>query len=528
MTVQFNYSDFDGVGNEIEFGLLDGDGFPLLMFNSPRLFHAGFDNIIATNAKMIIDAAYKQMKTNDYITKNMVSAEEDHGKDVIEHNRDENGALLKLIKALEASDSSSLFDDVYISVSTVEELRDAYKIVRDHKFSVCQIDVSELSDEDLLQTLPLCSDNSDILYITKYSYTRENIDSSLFGASCKDTVYTLKVMQQIKNTIMKYNLSPLEKYMFVYDFVRSRIYKKGTIKDDYMKSRDIARILQEDEIVCAGFANLMASILNMLGIESDVMLLSSLTKKGFGHARVVSHVKDDKYSVNNILVSDPTFECKKDQEDLTYLDHYIYCGRSMSLFGSAYANQYVPKTHQYFDARKIKEVFAKNDPQCLSFYVSRIKQIYKVLGRENECPYSYEYPVFSCDKDDLESNVKRAYSFLNQPLKYETFIRCLYQVRKIEHVIDPITYPFSLGKMEEIIDGSCLQSREDKLLYLIFGGKSLSELLNEDSISSGGVEEDIGRVQVLSSLKQISNSLSSINDKNTITVAEAQKCLIKK
>lgn len=155
------------------------------------------------------------------------------------------------------------------------------------------------------------------------------------------------------------DMSPFEKYIYAYDITK-QFKKYNTPKkdnknienlsqDEYMKikflSRDLYQILDNDYIVCVGFSNLLIDLLNKLGIDNIALPVyvdtslskavkqlnipkeewknmtpeekhrliirqqSYIPKDDFGgHRRLLVNIKDEKYGIDGIYVSDPTWD----------------------------------------------------------------------------------------------------------------------------------------------------------------------------------------------------------------------------
>lgn len=155
------------------------------------------------------------------------------------------------------------------------------------------------------------------------------------------------------------NLSPLEKMVYAYDitkkFKKYKLPKKDNRNvvnrsyDEKLKirslSRDLYKILDNDYIVCVGFANLLHDLLSKLGIDSisqsvDIDLarhksikqlrdnnknwkelspqekyklisqqVSYIPKDSYeGHRRLMVRIKDEKYGIDGLYISDPTWD----------------------------------------------------------------------------------------------------------------------------------------------------------------------------------------------------------------------------
>lgn len=127
-------------------------------------------------------------------------------------------------------------------------------------------------------------------------------------------LYNLSLLvDEITTKINKFNLSTLEKIVYVYDFVKKREYHDC---DDKRNSRDLDKVVKGEDIVCVGYSNLFNAILKSLNINCRA-LISTKAK----HQRSVVYVKDDKYGIDGLYVFDPTWDSKKSD---AYIDNYNY------------------------------------------------------------------------------------------------------------------------------------------------------------------------------------------------------------
>ena len=67
---------------------------------------------------------------------------------------------------------------------------------------------------------------------------------------------TVKVIDDIVKDIEKFNFSPLEKIMYVYDIVRDKVYAEVDENEDKNISRNLSSVLLGNKIVCVGYAKI--------------------------------------------------------------------------------------------------------------------------------------------------------------------------------------------------------------------------------------------------------------------------------
>lgn len=150
-------------------------------------------------------------------------------------------------------------------------------------------------------------DNYDI----KINYQEQN-----HPIGVHDLYETAAIIDEVIKEIERYNLSPLERIIYVYDKVKKRKYKKSD--KDESDSRDLDKVLHGDNIVCVGFSNLFNAVLISLGIKAIPLISIEAW-----HQRSLVYIKDEKYSLNGVYVFDPTNDSRRNSE---YIDNYTYFG----------------------------------------------------------------------------------------------------------------------------------------------------------------------------------------------------------
>lgn len=130
-----------------------------------------------------------------------------------------------------------------------------------------------------------------------------------------------KLIEPIKNA----NLSPYEKYLAVYNIVKNfKPYKEN--KNNKYESRYLRYILNNEYIVCVGFANLLTTLLNKInipamniGVGIDTSYDSGFTLEDkpteiAGHQRNIIKIDDEKYNIHGIFLADATWDNSMKQD----------------------------------------------------------------------------------------------------------------------------------------------------------------------------------------------------------------------
>lgn len=119
------------------------------------------------------------------------------------------------------------------------------------------------------------------------------------------------LIEPIKNS----NLSPFEKFLAVYNIVKQyKIYQDNNLEKD--KSRDLKYILNNEYMVCVGFAKLLVELLNRLDIPATtkrITIIENLYQSSL-HLRSLVKIDDDKYNIHGIYLSDPTWDNNLDND----------------------------------------------------------------------------------------------------------------------------------------------------------------------------------------------------------------------
>jgi len=395
----------------------------------------------------------------------------------------------------------------------VELLKDKVKVLYLYNFSLQQI-------TELINVVKF---NDDVRFVTKYNYK----DS----CSKDELLDVVNFLNNIVSYVKRYDLSPLEISIFVYDLIRERKYDEvynerekfknvdpfDDLSEAFSESRSISKIINSDKIVCAGFANLYSAILELLGIKSETVKYYPNGEKKAGHMSNIIYLKDEKYNIDGIFECDPTFDRIYDKDR-----NYDY---------KKTLNKYYHFANPVFGAFAIKKINdLTSNSSILSIINSGMKRIEKLL--DLDVPYSilcndlevltskieviknkmnckkynelYNYVVGLKDKISLSESYEK-----NEILKLlkeiskkifwsiipdDDFSYALYKVKLIEHSIDKDKYPLTGEVIKKSVDSRLIISDEIKKLY-----KDYIKRIEKDD------ELDIARTELISVFHKISN-----------------------
>lgn len=229
-------------------------------------------------------------------------------------------------------------------------------------------------------------------YVNELKYF-DNIEVNLIGkvTPLKDYLkYEKRLFELIAPAV---NYSPFEKYLYAYNVVKHfKEYKEND--ENRQAARNIYQILDNDYMVCVGYANLLGDLLEKLGIENsnygvtietgldgipneerplpDFVYdeksggLKELGSDPGGHARRMIHLVDPKYDIDGYYFADPTWDNNMEHDTYNYalmtqeeyigLDRYDYYKINSvdELFFVKSLEEFYLKTNIYLDKNRKK------------------------------------------------------------------------------------------------------------------------------------------------------------------------------
>lgn len=147
------------------------------------------------------------------------------------------------------------------------------------------------------------------------------IDNDSYDYKKEEFLKEDEKLEQLAGRVRDANLSPYEKYLAVYNIVKQfKPYKEN--KEEKDKARNLRYILDDNNeyIVCVGYAKLLTTLLNKVGIPSynisvgvDTSYDAGFTKEDIptdivGHQRNIIKIDDDKYNIHGVFVADATWD----------------------------------------------------------------------------------------------------------------------------------------------------------------------------------------------------------------------------
>lgn len=270
--------------------------------------------------------------------------------------------------------------------------------------------ISLISYKKLIEDFGVENINELNVYIDYQKNNSPILISMVYKISC--------IINAVVEEINSYDLSPLEKIMFVYDRVKYRLYEDDL--DDINSSRDLDKVLNGDKIVCAGYSNLFTAVLTSLGINSIPVIDLNIK-----HQRSLAYIKDAKYNIDGVYAFDPTWDKRKNKDDINYIDRYDYflmpLVRSMN---SCYC--------------EISELLELDKETILKIIDGKdMDSALKVLDRLNILFTLVDAKYIPDDKYYVVEEIAKQYDraigkYYSNEISFENFINLLYRVRVVE------------------------------------------------------------------------------------------------
>lgn len=283
------------------------------------------------------------------------------------------------------SETNSKFDNIdsflYVSVNDIETIKKYVELKENNLLNYTIV----FEYESWLFDSFLISDNINYFKTIK---DKKDIYFDLGGDKLFDLEQIIKddeFLDYSVQDIKKSDLSPFEKYLAVYDIVKNIKYYNNNsngVEPGYIyygaEPRNIYLILNNNYIVCAGYARLLETLLKRIGMDVTY-LISSTEKKDETHSIVALKIKDEKYNLDGIYLSDPTMD---NPMFFSIEKRNDYDGILFKLKDTPLKLDY--KDAEMVDARHEKREQAIDKDTLLSAVMTVKKHIFKKISRPGE------------------------------------------------------------------------------------------------------------------------------------------------
>lgn len=364
------------------------------------------------------------------------------------------------------------FENIRVCLNKDVDFNEVYNFLEKFSYRV----IIDTDDLDLKDVYDICSKHYEVEPLIRNRYNTESISASEMKSS-------LDVVFDFSKKFNDEKLSPLEKVMFVYDYLKTRIYKED---DNYSNSASLSKVTTGDSIVCLGYANLFCAICNLIGIFSDVKVYKNNAKKRDGHASAISYIDDDKYNFHGILEFDPTWDSRKNERDKIFISNYYWFGMS-PMYSEKLKKQnslvplgesgckllwYFNRCYDFLDAELVTDDDFKK--RIFTRLFEQLEKEFEMAGFE-EGIYLVRSMTLkdNIDRSDLEHLQETYLKLYKTNLGYDEFLKLLYFVRRSEFVFND---DYVLDFDDVVSISRRRETRKNLLAYILFNDRD--EYLN--------------------------------------------------
>ncbi len=386
------------------------------------------------------------------------------------------------------------FSDVITFINNNPELKNA-EIVYDTELEL---------NKDTLEQIKL--------YFGNIPSMKFRIKGNSQAISLDEYEKTVYAINDIVSKVKKYDYSPMEQLMYSYDLVRDRFYVKEDENEEEYVSRDLSSALLGDKIVCVGFANIYNEVVSLLGFGSRVFYLVD-EERCIGHVRNLIYVDDSKYDINGLYFFDPTFDCKKSENNYFLMEYMFFAKTYREMECYCKEKSYTPITYQYFDISKLNELVESTnvDDPSLTEYVSlrgkvKIDSMKQLLGGRN----ILEGETFDNAVEETIAFVEVLGELADKPIAVDKFLKILYTVRKNQYYENPKKYVFDIDALTSILVNSRFSAFDTPVerfsaLFGISNGITTvkAKAKVREFVNDNNVEQDIERVRLIRLLRSV-------------------------
>ena len=337
-------------------------------------------------------------------------------------------------------------------------------------------------------------------YNIKIDYQEQNYEINV-----SDLYNISSIVEKTSKEIEKYNLSPIEKIIYVYDIVKKNIYKKSD--KDISECIVLDKVLHSDFIVCGGYSNLFNAILKNLEIKAIPLISVSAN-----HQRSLVYIEDNKYNIKGVYVFDPTFDSRKDNN---YINNYAYFGfRLKDSEKDCPCDIYKVISLSFNNVLKLYENENVEEFEANIDVINTIDKLIKFIDGDydkfNESIIYYEFSSESARSKTLEIYQNYIDKYNPKEIEADTFMMALYYTRMIQFY-NGIVDSFDIDDIKEaaknrsIYQGFNYSDKED-IIEKMFEAIKNNNIINSSLCkivhnNSGEIEKNQLNVRLLKVLR---------------------------
>ena len=286
------------------------------------------------------------------------------------------------------------------------------------KYIYADIDLKCKSSEFSEKRLATLEKYKDLRIKIKDSEEIHHVDSFL---------KTQKKLNSLLKPVLAANLSEYEKYLYIYDIVKSYKYTEVPTEMSKTNSRGLNEIMDGPYIVCVGYAKFLEALLKKAGITArSYSLTGRANGRDWGHQRNEIFIKDTKYNLFFSGLADATWDSRREHES-SCLRKYAYANVPYSKKEEVFGEEY------QFSNSHIKIMSTDNFEDIKNMDINKYDSIYKFLDH-----YKIQHKYTNMDSldflradestDDVEylfnilTEVKSSYVYPNKHIFAEALI----------------------------------------------------------------------------------------------------------
>lgn len=349
----------------------------------------------------------------------------------------------------------------------------SFKRINEVFFNGCIIDITKVKDDEINSLLSNNKFNDKIKFKDKYN------NYSLL--SYNEVLNSYKLIDKMKREIKKYDLTPLEQIIFLYDKVRKKPYK--AYDKDQSTSRDITEVLNNDYVVCEGYANVISAVCNALNINCEKILWKPF-EGNIGHASNLVYINDDYYNVHQFFEIDAVVATKKNEKDHDYINNYklfllplkyaVGIKEKYNNLTIGYKLGVEQVNDRYNTADRFKAIAAPDilTLNSIQLYLKGMLELASKIGNKEliqKCrKIESELKNDSVDFEKVQKIHEEYQKLFMKKIKKDVMIEALYKVKRIEYLMDSNEYKLDVDLFKNMINDNFPKSKEEKLLEVIF------------------------------------------------------------
>ena len=193
--------------------------------------------------------------------------------------------------------------------------------------------------------------------------------------SLDETMSAYAKVRAVADEIKSHEGSPFEKFIEIYDYVTSFIYKENA--ENKTSARDIISILNGDDIVCVGYAKIMKYLCSVVGIDCECGTSDLFDKEGnytASHRCNLVYIKDEKYGIDGYYHVDACWDSvKENRKQKTY---------NFCLIPVEDVKHYARKDFRFYDEAEV--LYAETDDWYFDYFkdASKLRKTMKFYDVE--------------------------------------------------------------------------------------------------------------------------------------------------